>query len=226
MSPHAVNAITKEIAKFHDDMVGDPNHRFRSWEHCYKYFQGKPNDFDLASLHLAFFLASWGMYRGSSFLLQKDYLIHRAAVEEILSPQYSVLHRLSFDAFLADGKMEVTDVLFDLLRRVKACYKDVAKFERGMTNVTDTLATKILLGTLGCIPAYDRYFILGLKACGLRYSYLNKKNFLEMMHFCLGHREEFRRARAHISKHGRDYPDMKVADMYFWSLGRARDGNL
>ncbi len=26
-----------------------------------------------------------------------------------------------------------------------------------------TLITKILMGTMGCVPAYDRYFIVGIK---------------------------------------------------------------
>lgn len=29
--------------------------------------------------------------------------------------------------------------------------------------VSNTLVTKILLGTLGCVPAYDRFFIGGVK---------------------------------------------------------------
>jgi len=41
-------------------------------------------DYDYLSLHHAFYLASWGMYRGSSFLLQKDYKVLTPIVEEIL----------------------------------------------------------------------------------------------------------------------------------------------
>jgi len=35
------------------------------------------------ALHLGFYLASWGMYRGSTGLLQKDYQIHIEAVSII-----------------------------------------------------------------------------------------------------------------------------------------------
>jgi hypothetical protein len=48
-------------------------------------------DDDALSLHLAFFLASWGMYRGSSFLLQKDYTIHRPVVRLLRSPELRIL---------------------------------------------------------------------------------------------------------------------------------------
>lgn len=42
-------------------MVQDSNHRFKSWEYCYTAF-GNLDSVDYLSLHLAFYLASWGMY--------------------------------------------------------------------------------------------------------------------------------------------------------------------
>lgn len=47
----------------------------------------QPNpDYDYLSLQLAYYLASWGMLRGSSFLLWKDYKIHIPMVKEMLKP--------------------------------------------------------------------------------------------------------------------------------------------
>ena len=40
---------------------------------------------------------------------------------------------------------------------------------------SDTLVTKVILGTFGCLPACDRYFIDGWKSEGFKYSYLNSK---------------------------------------------------
>ncbi|MFT8351735.1 hypothetical protein [Clostridium saccharoperbutylacetonicum] len=67
------------INKFYLDLESDENARYLSWEHCYKVFQEAhnratltDNDIDYLVLHLAFYLASWGMLRDSSFLLQKD----------------------------------------------------------------------------------------------------------------------------------------------------------
>ncbi|VEJ05791.1 Uncharacterised protein [Campylobacter lari] len=34
---------------------------------------------------LSFYLASWGMYRGSSFLLRYDYKIYKTILEELLA---------------------------------------------------------------------------------------------------------------------------------------------
>lgn len=72
--------IIRSAAEFYNQLKADENGRFRSWEHCYSHFMRARNqsevDHDYLSLQLAFYLASWGMYRGSSFLLQKDYRVH------------------------------------------------------------------------------------------------------------------------------------------------------
>ena len=85
-------------------------------------------------------------------------------------------------------------------------------------NVTDTLATKIILGTLGCVPAYDRYFIAGLKSKGLSYSGLRKSNFKKLIEFCNDNSDEFLEAQTIISE-DKTYPFMKLVDMYFWRAG-------
>ena len=89
------DCIIRSATEFYDQLRSDENGRFRSWEHCYSHFmnarrQANP-DFDYLSLQLAFYLASWGMYRGSSFLLQKDYRVHIPAVKVILDSKYDLL---------------------------------------------------------------------------------------------------------------------------------------
>ncbi|MFN8487174.1 MAG: hypothetical protein U0350_06240 [Caldilineaceae bacterium] len=84
-----VTNIKDNILRFYHEIPNDPHHRYRSWEHCYKYFQKihlqrQEFDLDLATLNLAFYLASWGMMRGSSELLQKDYKVHTKVVQELL----------------------------------------------------------------------------------------------------------------------------------------------
>jgi hypothetical protein len=211
--------IAEEILAYHQTLLADPHDRFRSWEHCYRHFLGNPRDFDLASLHLAFYLASWGMYRGSSFLLQKDYRVHREVVKELLKPQHAKLRNLGFEDFA--GGTEIMDALFDLLTWIKGWYRDNTPARRGPANVTDTLATKILMGTLGCTPAYDRFFVDGLKSRSLSFSYLNKTNFSQMIRFCARHRDAFEMAQKEVSAYGLQYPLMKIIDMYFWRLGWA-----
>ena len=70
------------VEKYLSNMVQDSNHRFKSWEYCYTAF-GNLDSVDYLSLHLAFYLASWGMYRGSCGILWKDYT-KRSIVTQVL----------------------------------------------------------------------------------------------------------------------------------------------
>ncbi len=81
--------IKEVLYAYHDETIKVTNHRLKSWEHCYKFFKINHQNLDdqkimdLACLHLAFYLASWGMLR-NSFLLQRDYLIHKEFIENVV----------------------------------------------------------------------------------------------------------------------------------------------
>ena len=90
-----VDLVIKSSTEFYNVLKEDEYGRYRSWEHCYSHFmkaRGQNDiDYDYLSLQLSFYLASWGMYRGSSFLLQKDYRVHIPVVKELLSEKYKDL---------------------------------------------------------------------------------------------------------------------------------------
>lgn len=224
MNAHPAN-ICDTVLRFHQSIVTDPHHRYRSWEHCYQFFSQRPTDVDLACLHLGFYLASWGMYRGSSFLLQKDYRVHRLVVEELLKPEYQEIRAITIADLRSIDGGRLTEKILRLVGWIQHCYADYVGHHERRINVTDTLATKILLGTLGCIPAYDRYFVDGIKKCGLSYSYINKQNFSALLAFCMKYQNDFLEARQHISAYGVEYPEMKIVDMYFWMVG-ANEANV
>lgn len=209
--------ISTKILKFHAQLDGDDNHRYKSWEHCFSYFSGNKTDIDKACLQMAFYLASWGMYRGSSFLLWKDYLIHKKVVEKLL--QHKHLQKLNF----IDTTEEDINEIFELITWVKNWYKnniELVNGEKKKVNVTDTLATKIILGALGCVPAYDRYFIDGIRSKGLPYSGLKPKNFSFVVNFYKENKSSFIYASEEILKRSKvSYPPMKLVDMYFWEIG-------
>ena len=209
------------VTSYYNSMRNDKHHRFLSWEHCYNFFRSITKDknnskygkdiIDMACLHLGFYLASWGMYRGSSFLLQKDYRVHEIAVEEIFKPKYDIIRDVRID------KLEIlqknVSLIFDLLGDIKTrAYKDYG-------NVTDTLASKILLGTVGCVPAYDRYFIKGLRATDeLTFSGLKLANFKKLLYWSIDNKDKLPEKTYHSGYLGK-YPAMKIVDMYFWKLG-------
>ncbi len=55
----------------------DPTGRYASFDYCYNYFHPSNNndlkkDMEKSCISLGFYLASWGMFRGSSFILEKS----------------------------------------------------------------------------------------------------------------------------------------------------------
>lgn len=70
----------RDIERMIDAFTADRNacNRYASFDYCYSYFHPKnrhlhKDDTDRGALELGFYLASWGMFRGSSFLLAKSY---------------------------------------------------------------------------------------------------------------------------------------------------------
>lgn len=220
------NIFEKYIVAKNIDEISKRSDRYKSWEYCYKYFYNnkdkiKENDenfLDLASLHLAFYLASWGMYRGSSFLLQTDYTVHKEAIK-ILKDAY----------VLTDNKISNWDIdlLFGVVDRLKEYYRDIKnKFKDSKNDITDTLLTKILMGTLGITPAYDRFFIKGVqlynKVSKDNISTIFKKeNFKSLINFAQEHEEKLNNLDIRlIIDESIPYPLMKKIDMFFWNIGK------
>lgn len=150
--------------------------------------------------------------------------MHQPIVEEILKSDYDMIRAVTLnDLGSAHGPALMAKIL-ELVGWIKQCYAETLGHGERRINVTDTLATKILLGTLGAVPAYDRYVKSGMRTCGLRFSKLTPKNFSALVDYCLTYRAEFLEAQRHISTYGLEYPDMKVIDMYFWTVGAREDG--
>lgn len=149
--------------------IFSPRCRFASFDLCYGYFQTHRGsltiDMERSCLHLWSYLASWGMLRGSSKLLSDCSMKVMEDVVTYLStlknPDDWELD-LGLDASGAPNPVKS--------KRIIDIYKDLSKIigEISVNSVkvgvsaTPTLVTKIMLGTLGCVPALDRYFIDGL----------------------------------------------------------------
>ncbi len=217
-----------------------PNHRYLSWEHCYiKFIEARkfrdlhPIDQDNLSLHLAFYLASWGMYRGSSFLLQRDYKIHIPVVNEILNSDYDVLAGINWI-----NQSDVNDAyncLRNLVKRLKKKYAGIRATinDDKDADISDVLITKILMGTLGCVPAYDRYFTSAIKFLKIKPGTFNTKTMASMnklIEFYKNHYFKLEETRKGLqirdSPNILDYPQMKIIDMGFWQIGMALDPKI
>ena len=219
-----INFIISEAECFYRVFKDDDNGRYRSWEYCYKCFIEARNkndiDYDYLSLMLAFYLASWGMYRGSSFLLQKDYKVHIPVVKELLDKKYNALSGIK----CADFKNEDNQALLKEINKFLSDYYNKIRVKEIKRNeVSSTLITKILMGTLGCVPAYDRYFISGVKNKKVTtgtYNINNTTSIMRLVEFYEQNNDALENARNRMKIDNTiEYPQMKLLDMAFWKIG-------
>lgn len=227
---NAIDELIEAAQTFYDDARRDENGRSRSWEHCYRVFRDARTDpspdYDYLSLHLAFYLASWGMYRGSSFLLQKDYKVLTPIVEKILKPEYDCLFGLACADLRNDDVQEQLEKLYDYIADHFHPIREEVAGREVDSPVSPVLITKILMGTLGCVPAYDRFFGIGAKYLGLEKDTYQKKSLRELADFYEAHNDRLEEARRGMQCEDLTYPQMKLLDMGFWQVGfekEARD---
>lgn len=182
-----VDLIIKSSTDFYDELKSDENARYRSWEHCYSHFikarGSKEIDYDYLSLQLAFYLASWGMYRGSSFLLQKDYKVHIPVVKGLLSNEYDALAGIECIEFRKESNQQLLLEINSFLGQYYDKIRREVKGQELKNQLSFTLITKILMGTLGCVPAYDRYFIAGIKKQKVTTGNYNLKSIMKLVDF-------------------------------------------
>jgi len=176
-------------------------------------------DCDYLSLHLAFYLASWGMYRGSSFLLQKDYKVLSPIVEKILKPEYDCLFGL---ACVDLRESEVQDRLEELYKYIAEHFRPIRNEVAGRkvaSSVSPVLITKILMGTLGCVPAYDRFFQDGVATYKVTTQEYSPESVRRLVDFYEEYNDRLEEARRGMRVGDLIYPQMKLLDMGFWQIG-------
>ncbi|PYS60059.1 MAG: hypothetical protein DMF74_19710 [Acidobacteria bacterium] len=134
--------------------------RYSSFDYCFNYFQtfrdegriqelSQPAQIQASCLQLGFYLASWGMLRGSSFLLEKSVKFYEPLIEGIAT----------FDnrAWAVDADSYGANNI-RLLLDCREMIKESLGWEH---RPSDTLITKIMLGVFGNVPAFDDYFRKG-----------------------------------------------------------------
>lgn len=195
--------------------------RYASFDYCFNYFRSfrknhdlkdlaSPEHVELSCLHLGFYLASWGMLRGSSFLLEKSVRHYRSLIQNI-----SALDQRNWEIDVEDYG-NAADI--SLLLRCTKMISDSLGRER----LSDTLTTKIMLGVFGNVPAFDGQFKRGFHVGGLNTTALER-----IFRFYLAHKTAI---DAHADQlhtfdflTGRDteftYTHAKVIDMIFFIEG-------
>ena len=219
----AIDELISAAQTFYDDARANENGRSRSWEHCYRAFRDARTDpspdYAYLSLHLAFYLASWGMYRGSSFLLQKDYKVLSPVVEKVLKPEHDCLFGLACTDLREPEVQERLKNVSDNIANHFGPIRDEVAGREVESPVSPVLITKILMGTLGCVPAYDRFFVDGIKKYKVTTQEYSPESVLRLAKFYEAHNDRLEEARRGMRTDDLIYPQMKLLDMGFWQIG-------
>lgn len=212
-------SIFEIIKKYLSGITADEFHRYKSWDNCFHSFSSSTKS-EIQILELAFYLASWGMYRGSGGLLQKNHLIHKGAVDIIFSKTSQKLKCNQTTEIKREKIKDIIAVKDELAKHYRSIYFTKGADKPKPISPTDTLLSKIMLGTLGCVPAYDRYFIDGLKEMKMKHIGFNEASLNELFNFIDNNKNEIDEAQKLIrTETQRHYPLMKILDMYFWQIG-------
>jgi hypothetical protein len=198
---------------------GEARGRYASFDYCYNYFREFAQPFqgsnrglsDLqggehlqtSCLHLAAYLSSYGMYRASSLLSQAS-MAALVPVVECLAVSNAALWQLDVD----DYNEETIGLMLESVKKIR---NETSRALQGLRKkkaktpyrASDTLVTKIMMGTMGCVPAFDTYFMgaLGVKR-------LDKESLEKVSGFYVQHRDEIdqihhsRRTRQFASDEG------------------------
>jgi len=136
-----------------------PMSRYTSFDYCFNYFQShykqgrlpellRGDALQVSCLHLGFYLASWGMLRGSTDLLRRS-VRHFVPVIEVIANAAAEVWQTDAHTY-GDGSCP-------------AVFGAASQIQAALPGASDILVTKIMLGTFGCVPAFDTYFKQGFR---------------------------------------------------------------
>jgi hypothetical protein len=202
------------------------NHRYNSFDFCFNYFSSFADKAQIANdenietscLQLGFYLASWGMLRGSSELLEKSLGFYIPMVRTIAD----------FDNTIWAIDVDKYDDEYTR-KALKDTYEQLSKHIPNQSKLT--LATKIMLGVFGNVPAFDRYFKLAMREltgaeCG--FTAFNDKSLLTIYKFYKSNKKAIdtlaAKTRTNVfgygkSLQGRHIPKAKVIDIIGFQYG-------
>lgn len=228
--------IRNLINKFKNDKKSNQFGRFASFDYCYNYFYSfrkKPKklaykrNIEKSCLHLAFFLASWGIYRGSTAPLQKSIKLYEPLIKALAKNKSKIYWKIDADKYTVKN-----------IKRLQDC-AIIIKSELGKNlekPPSDTLVTKIMLGMFGNVPAFDDNFRRGMGRKNLGYPIgkfkdgtLSEKSLQNISGFYEAYKNEVFDKKiicTHefmIGTHKKvKYTKAKLIDMAGWEMGLAK----
>ena len=153
--------------------------------------------------------------------MQKDYKVHTPVVRIIMEKRYDPLMGISAEELIKDENLTLLEEVSGRIRRAYA--DERPSFEGMINNATDTLVTKILLGTLGCVPAYDRYYVQAVRRYKISVGEYCRESVKDVANYYLTYKDRFETVREELSACGTQYPAMKLMDMCMWQAAFEMD---
>jgi hypothetical protein len=212
--------ITEAVNSF--KTISFDDHRYSSFDYCYNYFKTNNGQVILSDIEkscsiLGFYLASWGMMRGSSFLLQKSYKYFEELIKYIAAS----------DRTIWDIQPSEYVDRFDFIKKM---YDDISGKVIEDNNRGIVLITKIMLGVFGIVPAFDEYFCRYFKTIKpeiSRFTSFNKESLQVIQYFYLENKIEIDSLSDQTStkdfinpgQNRFKYPKAKIIDMYGFVVG-------
>lgn len=199
----------RSIVRQYKQNSEDPHHRYLSQEICRNYFFKNRKTLlqrkELSCLHLAFYLASWGMLRASADLLQKNVHFYEWIIKYIFNCRLEVW---GIDVNQYDDRR------IALLSKI---YDDLAEnLKEKNVSPTDTLVTKIMFGVFESVPALDVNVKFALRRDGC--NGLQSKGFEDKLAGvrCFYHSHRKLVDRLHVQYR---CTRVKIIDMYGFQYG-------
>jgi hypothetical protein len=142
-------------------------HRYSSFDYCFNYFQAFKHsnnirglfaieNKEVSSLQLAFYLASWGMYRGSTALLKHSSHVLLPVLEWISSTD-DTYWNVGLENYETNSNV-MKDIYMNIGSRLNFTITDLPYRQQP----TAVLITKIMLGVFGNTPALDEFLMAGI----------------------------------------------------------------
>lgn len=200
-----INDVTEAIKRFQNTVEEGIFTRYRSWAYCYKAFQENWKDkskIDFLSLHLGWFLASWGMLRGSSFLINFDYKVHHHIIGKLTDPKFAPLYE--------NANIPNYELVEDAKIIIQNGY--------GKFKPTKTLVTKILLGIFACAPAYDRFFTSSARKYRVTSGVFSIKSLKRLWAYYDKNKLTLDKLGEKLIDEGIVFPPMKLLDMALFQM--------
>lgn len=216
----------KDFISFGKNELGR-NKRYLSFDYCYDYFQKNStsltgDNMEKSCMVLWSYLASWGMLRGSSALLQKgNYKVLEDTII-VIQKCFKGEDEIALPNIRNDERCDYVNKVVKIYKVIESSFTEnkLLKF-----NPSDTLVTKIILGVFGVFPALDTNFCLAFGGGSSLAGFAER-----VLNFYKKYKDDIEEINIPVQNFNKEllksaYPPAKLIDMFGFFLGGMVQGD-